>query len=431
MRARAAVQNGRHEAVPEHGPPGPERTVEAPLRWAWVVWGLGALCYFTALFHRASLGVAAPEAVRRFEAGPALLALFSALQLGVYLVLQIPSGLLADRLGPRKVITGGMLALAVGSVVFGFSTSAGGGVLGRVLIGFGDAFMFTNVLRLAAHWFPPERFGRIAALTGLTGGLGQLVSTLPLSGALRGLGWTVTFAGAGTITAVLAVLAARVLRDRPPRAAGPEPAPEPIAQVLRAVVAQRGTQHSFWVHFVLMAQFVAVTTLWGPPWLTQAQGRSPSEASSMVLLCVVGFVVGSWLFGQHVAGRPARRERATTATSLVVVAVWAVVVFWPGPMPLGLLLVVLAVIGATGGGSMLAFDGARAANHGHRSGTASGVVNMGGFSAAVLVQVLVGTVLQAVGSLPPVQSYRWAFAPVLVLLVLGTLAQWRRRSSRT
>lgn len=401
---------------------------EPSLRWAWIVWGLGALCYFTALFHRASLGVAAPQALQRFAAGPALLAVFSALQLGVYLVLQVPSGLLADRLGPRKVITVGMLALAAGSVVFGLSTSMAGGVLGRVLIGFGDAFMFTNVLRLAAHWFPPQRFGQIAALTGLTGGLGQLVATLPLSTALTGLGWTVTFAGAGTITAVLAVVAARVLRDRPVSAPEPEVAREPVGQVLRAVLAQRGTRHSFWVHFVLMAQFVAVTTLWGSPWLTQAQGRSSSEASSLLLMCVLGFIAGSWVCGHYIAGRPLRRERFTMWVSLAVLAVWTVLVAFPGALPLPLLVTVLLLIGASGGGSMLAFDGARAANHGHRSGTASGVVNMGGFTAAVLIQILVGTVLQALGSLPAAQSYRAAFAPVLVLLVVGTVAQCRLRS---
>lgn len=429
MRASATAEPASPAAPAKNALSSPEHT--GSLRWGWIAWGLGALCYFTSLFHRASLGVAAGEAMQRFHAGPALLALLSALQLGVYLVLQVPSGLLADRLGPRKVITGGMLALAAGSLVFGVSSSVAGGVTGRVLIGVGDAFMFINVLRLAAHWFPPARYGRIAALTGLTGGLGQLVATVPLSGALHGLGWTVIFGAAGTITAVIAVLAAVVVRDGPAgEHAEPEPAREPVRQALRGVVAKRGTRHSFFVHFVLMAQFVAVTTLWGSPWLTQAQGRSASVASSMLLLCVVGFIVGSWLCGQYVAGRPARRERFTAWVSVGVVAVWSVMVAWPGPLPTPVLLAVLVAIGAAGGGSMLSFDGARAANSKHRNGTASGVVNMGGFLAAVLVQVLVGVVLQVTGSLPAGEAYRWAFAPVVLLLVVGTVAQVRLRTVR-
>lgn len=415
--------------VPVREQPGDEAMPHSS-RQAWTIWGLGALCYFTALFHRASLSVAAPEALDRFSAGPAVLSVFSALQLGVYLALQIPSGLLADRLGPRRVITGGVLALAVGSAVFGLSASVVGGVLGRMLIGFGDAFMFTNVLRLAAHWFPARRFGRIAALTGLTGGVGQIVATVPLSAALHGLGWVVTFLGAAALTGALALLAAGVIRDRPESDVGPvatEP-PERVRQALRAVTAQRGTRHSFWVHFVLMAQFVAVTTLWGTPWLVRAQGYDRAGAGAMLLICVLAFLAGSWLSGQFVAGRSRRRETFTLRLSWVVALAWAVVVGWPGPLPFGLLLAVLVVIGVGGGAAMLAFDGARSANLAHRSGTASGVVNMGGFLAAVLIQVSVGGVLSAVAELPPQDAYRWAFVPVLVLVLGGTVGQLLRRA---
>ncbi|RKT87976.1 Sugar phosphate permease [Saccharopolyspora antimicrobica] len=402
-------------------------------RTAWLVWGIGAICYCAALFHRASLGVAAPEALQRFAIGPAMLSLFSALQLGIYLALQVPSGLLADRLGPRKVITGGMVALAAGSAVFAVSGSIVGGIAGRMLIGFGDAFMFTNVLRLAAHWFPPHKFGKVAAITGLAGGLGQIVSTLPLGLALHSIGWVPTFAGAAVLTAGLAVVAALAIRDRPDHAAvagAPAPAPERIAHTLRHVIAQRGTKHSFWVHFVLMAQFVAVTTLWGGPWLTESQGHGQAEVGSLLLISVVGFIAGSWFSGQFISGDPVRRDRFSLGLSCAVVAVWALLVAWPGVLPMPLLVAALVIIGVGGGAAMLAFDGARMANAEHRSGTASGVVNMGGFSAAVLVQLLVGGVLQFVSFLPAVQAYRWAFAPVLVLLAVGTAAQWLLRDRR-
>lgn len=402
---------------------------------AWLVWGVGALCYCAALFHRASLGVAAPEALQRFDTGPAVLALFSALQLGVYLVLQVPSGLLADRLGPRKVITGGMVAMAVGSAVFALTGSIVGGIAGRMLIGFGDAFMFTNVLRLAALWFPPHKYGKVVALTGLAGGLGQVVSTLPLGLSLHNLGWVPTFLGAAALTAALTLLAALAIRDQPdhaqPKHARPaQDTPEPrerVVHTLRHVIAQRGTRHSFWVHFVLMAQFLAVTTLWGGPWLTKSQGHGQAEVGSLLMLSVLGFIVGSWFAGQYISGRPQRRDRFTLGLSTAVVLVWAVLVVCPGTLPMPLLVMALVLIGAGGGGAMLAFDGARMANAAHRSGTASGVVNMGGFSAAVLIQLLVGAVLQAVSDLPAAQAYRWAFTPVLVLMAAGTLAQWLRR----
>ncbi|MFR9731596.1 MFS transporter [Saccharopolyspora sp. MS10] len=405
---------------------GNERAARGVTRGAWLVWGVGAACYFVALFHRASLGVAAPDALVRFSAGPGVLALFSALQFGVYLVLQVPSGLLADRLGPRRVITGGVVALAVGSAVFAVSGSVLGGMTGRVLIGIGDAFMFTNVLRLAAVWFPVGRYGRVAAWTGLIGGLGQVLSTVPLTSALRGWGWAPTFLGAAGVTAVLALVAAGVIRDRPAGAITEVPGGErePIGRTLRVVVAQRGTRRSFWVHFVLLSQFLALTTLWGAPWLTGAQGVGAGEVGQLLLVAVAGFIAGSLVASQWIAGRPRRRERCTLGMSVLVVLVWALLVGWPGVLPGPLLVVVPALLGLAGGAAMLAFDGAREANAVHRSGAASGVVNMGGFLAAVLVQVLVGAVLEVVSSLPAAEAYRWAFVPVVVLLAVGTAGQW-------
>ncbi|SFT94213.1 Sugar phosphate permease [Actinopolyspora lacussalsi subsp. righensis] len=406
----------------------------ATSRRAWLVWSVAAACYFVALFHRASLAVAADAALDRFSAGPAALSVLSALQLGIYLALQIPAGVLADRIGPRRLITGATLALAVGSAVFAVSASLVGGLAGRALIGLGDAFLFTNVLRLAAQWFPAERFGRIAALTGLVGGVGQLAATAPLATSLRVLGWLGTFLGAAGLTAVLAVSAWEMVRDRP-RVVGSGDAVgrpssarevEPVRAALRAVVTTPGTWHSFWVHFVMMGQFVAVTVLWGPPWLMRAQGYGAAAAGNWVLLCVAGFLVGAWACGQFVAGRPARRERFVLVLSLLLAVVWLTVIGWPGVLPVALLAVLLVLIGIGGGAAMLAFDGARTVNAAHRSGLAVGTANMGGFTAAVLIQLAVGGVLRVAEGLAAGPSYRLAYVPVLLVIVVGALGQLRQ-----
>ncbi len=413
----------------------PRAEFPAPLRRAWFVWSVAAACYFVALFHRSSLAVAADAATERFSTSPATLSVLSALQLAIYLALQIPAGVLADRIGPRRMITAATLALAVGSAVFAVSASLLGGLAGRALIGFGDAFLFTNVLRLAAHWFSADRFGRVAAVTGLVGGIGQLAATAPLSTSLRMLGWVGTFSGAAALTAVLALSAWTMLRDRPNGPAGHAERAEDTAGAelhervsasLKAVVTRSGTWHSFWVHFVMMGQFVAVTVLWGPPWLIESQGYDSAAASSWVLLCVGGFLAGSWLCGQYVAGRPRRRQRFAFVLSMLVAVTWLVLIGWPGVLPAALLTVLLLIIGVAGGSAMLAFDGVRAANATHRSGLAVGTANMGGFTAAVLIQLAVGGILRLAADLPAGPSYRLAYLPVLALVVLGTLGQLRQ-----
>src|SRR4051794_41823721 len=60
------------------------------------------------------LGVAAFEAERRYHVGAGALSAFTAIQLGVYLAMQVPVGLAADRIGPRRSLAAGMTAIAAG-----------------------------------------------------------------------------------------------------------------------------------------------------------------------------------------------------------------------------------------------------------------------------------------------------------------------------
>src|SRR3954453_21633390 len=182
---------------------------------AWRMWALAAGFYVVAIFHRMSLGVASLDAGRRFGGSTSTIALLSIVQLGLYLAMQIPAGLLADRLGPRRTLSLRLVILGAGELLFAFSPALQMAIAGRALVGIGDACMFLNVLRVAAHWLPPHRYALATALTAVCGSLGQLLTTAPLSLALGDLGWTPTFAASGVLTAVLAVLAVNRLQDRP------------------------------------------------------------------------------------------------------------------------------------------------------------------------------------------------------------------------
>src|SRR4051794_2163489 len=140
-------------------------------RRAWIIWTLGVTAYAVAVFQRASLGVAGVEAQHRFGATAAILSLFSVLQLAVYAGMQVPVGVLLDRLGSRRLIAAGAVLMGIGQIVLATSHAIGLAVLGRVLVGAGDAFTFISVLRLVTLWFAPRR---VPVMTQLTGILGQV-----------------------------------------------------------------------------------------------------------------------------------------------------------------------------------------------------------------------------------------------------------------
>ncbi|WAL64959.1 MFS transporter [Amycolatopsis cynarae] len=389
---------------------------------AWLMWGLGALCYLTALFHRMSLSVAGLTAQERFSLDATGLAAFSVVQLVLYAVLQVPVGAGADRFGPRRLLLVGMAAMAAGSTVFALAASYPTAMAGRALIGAGDACLFVNVLRLAHNWFPGRRYALVAALTGMIGGLGQLIATAPLAALLSTFGWTTAFLAAGVITGVLLVAVGLLLRDAPAGTSAPVHSGEPLRVSLGNAWRNRGTRHAMWTHFTLMGGFVSFTAVLGQPYLVSAQGRTAAAASGLLGAMVLGFVVASTAAGQLASHRPGLRAPLVAGSAVTGTLCWVVLVAVPGPLPQAALATALIVIGAAGGVSMLAFDLARSANHGHQAGIASGVANMGGFVFAVVAELAVGVLLDALlahGVAAP-QAHRLAFGVVLAMSVAGT-----------
>jgi MFS family permease len=388
---------------------------------AWRMWALAASFYLVAIFHRMSLGVASLDASERFGVSTSTIAVLSTVQLAVYLAMQIPAGLLADRLGPRRSLTLGLLAMGAGELLFAFSPTLGPALVGRALVGAGDACMFLNVLRVAALWLPPQRYALAAALTAACGAFGQLLSTVPLSAALGGLGWTPTFAASGVLTAILAVLAVNRLQDRPDGAAAAAHAP--ILPTLRRAWHAPGTRQGLWVHFALMAPFVTLTGLWAFPYLVQGQGVGQGTAAALLAATVLVFGLSAPALGAIAGRHPARRGAITTAVAFAVALGLGLLLGWPGGHPpLALVAAVLCLSGFAGATSMLAFDLAREGSPG-AGGSASGMVNLGGFGAAIVAQ-------SAIGVLVSVHvDYRLALTPLLALAAWGAAQTLRHSSS--
>lgn len=208
------------------------RIDDAVRRSAWLVWLLAVGVYFFGMVHRASLGVAGPDAVARWEISATELGSFIMVQLGVYAAMQVPAGLAIDRFGPRRVLMIATVTMGTAQLVFAFATSYPVALLARALLGVGDASVFIAVLRLVAGWFPRRRYALLTMATGLVGMLGNFAATVPLVLALGTLGWTRTFLITGGISVAYALLllrpavAAPYRTDPVPNAAAPA-VPEP------------------------------------------------------------------------------------------------------------------------------------------------------------------------------------------------------------
>lgn len=402
-------------------------------RRAWLIFTLGVVAYAVAVFQRASLGVAGVEAQRRFGVTAAVLSLFAVLQLAVYAGLQIPVGVVLDRVGPRRMIAGGAVLMGAGQLVLATAHAVGLAVTGRVLVGAGDAMTFISVLRLIAAWFPPRQVPLLTQLTGILGQIGQIVAAYPLVALLLAAGWDTSFLIAAVAGLAVAVVAWSALRNAPAGGAAIV-VPMTAAQALRRLgLAWRepGTRLGLWTHFVTQFSGNVFALLWGYPFLVVGEHRSPAEAGILItLLVLVAMGIGPVL--GHLAGRwPYRRSIPVLGIVGTTVAVWTLVLAWPGRAPLALLVVLVVVLASNGPGSLMGFDYARTENEAERIGSATGIVNVGGFVASLLTIALIGIVLSLHSTggrgTYTLGDFRAAFAVQYLFWVVGMIGVLRSR----
>lgn len=398
---------------------------------AWLVWGVGVFAYLIAITHRTSFGVAGLVATERFGATASALSAFTVIQLVVYAGLQIPVGVLVDRFGPRVMIATGAGLMVLGQLQLAGATSVPAGVVGRVFVGAGDALTFIAVIRLIPLWFPTRRVPVLTQLTGQLGQFGQLISIAPFAFVLHQAGWSQAFVGLAALGVLACVLAATLLRNTPAGFTPPvsRPGMKETAADLATAWRQPGTRLGMWSHFATQFSGTVFVLTWGYPFLVSGQGLDTATASVLLsLFVVVGIICGPFL-GSWVGRHPLRRSTMVLAVSLAIVAAWAAVLLQPGPAPLWLLVVLVLVLAVGGPASMIAFDFARTFNPSHRIGTATGIVNVGGFFAALVTMYMIGLildVLNGVGFSPDglysLDAFRVAFSFQFLVLGIGIAA---------
>lgn len=402
----------------------------------WIIWGIAVAGYVLSVTNRTSLSAVGVDASDRFHADASTLAMFAVLQLGVYGAMQIPVGVMLDRFGARPIITIGMGLMAIGQLVMALSPNVGVAIAARMLLGAGDAAVFPSVLRVIATWFPAQRAPLMVQSTGIVGQGGQILAILPIAALLHATSWEVAFGSLAGLSALFTVLVFAVIRNHPPEvdadvsvdtdtgAIRVVKSSADLRQSIGEAWSHPGTRLAFWSHFTTPFAGTAFVMLWGFPFLIAGEGRTAGEASLITtIFVVVGMCIGP-IMGALSSRNPTRRSHLLVLPAVAVQMVaWLVVIAWPGPAPLWLLIGLAVALAMGGPASMIAFDHARTHNPSHRLSTATGITNVGGFLSALVAIFLIGLALDLQGAGTPatysLDAFRIAFLTQVPLWMIG------------
>ena len=375
-------------------------TRHPPPSVAWSVWGLGAALYLIGFFQRVAPAVITDKLMNEFAIGGAALGNLSAFYFYSYVLMQIPTGVIADRWGPRRLLAAGAGVAALGTALFALAPTIGWASAGRLLIGGSVAVAFVSMLKLATHWFTPRQFTLATGMALFMGVVGGVVAGVPLRTLVEAFGWRAVMGVTAALTAVLCVAIWLRVRDDPAQSgyrshfSGGGHGTGQHGSILRGlmeVLSYRNTWLLFLVPGGVAGAVLTFAGLWGVPYLTQVYRLSSREAAALTSTFLVAWALGGPMLGTW-SERLGRRKPLYVVTCVLALVGWAVIVFLP-PLPVALLVTLLVGLGFVSGNLIIGFAFAKESVPARLMGTASGVCNMGPLMGGMVLQPAVGCML--------------------------------------
>lgn len=406
------------------------------LRLSWSIWGLGALFYLIGFFQRVAPGVMTTELSEEFSLNATALGNLSAFYFYSYVAMQVPTGLLADRWGPRKLLTLGALVAALGSLLFALSPNLLWASAGRLLVGASVAVAFVALLKLAAHWIPHHRYALASGLALCIGVSGAVFAGVPLRLLIAEFGWRPVMFSASIVTLFIAILIWSYVRNDPSEKGyksyfSGDHLADSSKNTLWSSIAKAFSYSNitllFFVPGGIVGAILAFAGLWGVPFLTTHYNMAQTHAAGYCSLMLIAWAAGGPVIG-WLSDTIGRRKPIYVIACLSLIALWWLLLMqsqWSTAM----LIVLTTLIGLCSGAIVLSFAYARESAPPQLTGTVSGLINMGVMLGPMVMQPAVGVVLDKYWSgemisntrIYSLQTYQYAFALFFIWLCVSTL----------
>lgn len=357
---------------------------------------LCCLLYLMSYFQRSAPTVISLDLCQSLNVSLADLSLISGVTMLAYGLMQLPAGLITDRVGARRTIIVLTALAIVSAVLFSFVHTLNGALAARFLLGIGISVL-VPIMTYICRVYPPGESGRVISFIVAAGALGPLVSATPLAWLSNTVGWRLSLLFfAGVMALILIGFALVGAEKADPVPAEPEKAVG-LKDTLRgaALILKSGRfwPLCLWQMFTSGAIFM-LNTLWWGPYLMQGHGLSKVTASVVLLASPLAMLVAQPLFGwlSDVVFR-SRRTPMGMASALGVLAALSFVVGKEAlPVPLLIVQTIALTVGLVGAAPLL-FVLVRESFPFHLSGTALGCANMFFPIWAFVLQKLFGVIV--------------------------------------
>lgn len=268
----------------------------------WIICFLATVFYCYEYLLRIAPTVMVPELMQAFKANATEFGVLTAFYYFIYTPMQIVVGLLSDLYGPRRILTVAVATCAIGSYLFSTANVLLVAAIGRSLIGFGSAFAFVCVLKLAALWLPQRFFALFVGLATALGMVGAIFQVTVLSSLVHSIGWKQTI-NIGTIIGLILIPCIwLIVRDRSRGDdSGRQTKSTPQYYETFTGFLRLLRQPQMWLSGIIAGlMYLSLSLfaeLWGIPFLSSAYHLSRHAAGMACAMVYLGWLIGGPLIG--------------------------------------------------------------------------------------------------------------------------------------
>lgn len=301
-------------------------------RQLWTIWGVATSFYFLRVILFVALGVFGAKIQTAFSISAGGFGSLAGGAYFVYGILQLPLGLIMDRIGPRIVLTGACGACVCGSLAFALGTKMCWAALGSFLIGGGAAIAYVGAISLSRRLFSSADFAFVVGLIILVGSVGGAGMQELFAVLTRWESWrTIIMALAGLGIVIMGLLWLNIPPEATRKDSGTPPArPKNLSSWstdLKSVLSYRQIWLAGIYRGFTLGQVLSFGYVWDIPFqMTHYNDLTKSVAINCIML--LGFGLGSATVGR-ISDRIRSRLLPMRITAVVMMVLMGCIIWFP------------------------------------------------------------------------------------------------------
>jgi predicted MFS family arabinose efflux permease len=262
-------------------------SISTSRKLAWAVWIVGSIFYAYQYILRVMPSIMIQDIMDQFGIGALTFGQFSGVYYLGYSLIHLPIGIMLDRFGPKKVMTGCILLTVAGLMPLLFAEHWIYPIAGRFLIGIGSSAAILGVFKIIRMSFTERQFPRMLSFSVVIGLIGAIYGGVPVSAMRESLGYDAVIqlmALAGVVLAAITYLVVPDIKAAPTQSA--------IADI-KQVLSNKKVILTCLFAGLMVGPIEGFSDVWATVFLKQVYGFEGAIAAGMPSMIFMGMCIGA------------------------------------------------------------------------------------------------------------------------------------------